>query len=234
VVLGAVAAFAVPLLAAITRSTRTLAGLLAQRALPTPVKGLDRAAVPRGALIASLHFALMLAASSPVFLSIQFFTPRVPAIAIFALLSLILGATVWNSTRNLYGHATAGADVFGMVLQQHDRVSDPPAELHSTVERVGALLPGLGNPTAALLRADSPAAGQTLRALDLRGRTGAMVLSITHANGHAVDGIPSGSTVIVPGDVLVLAGTAEAVAAARELLSPSLHAEMPSHAATPG
>jgi Trk K+ transport system NAD-binding subunit len=61
-----------------------------------------------------------------------------------------------------------------------------------------------------------------------------MVLSITHANGHAVDGIPSGSTVIVPGDVLVLAGTAEAVAAARELLSPSLHAEMPSHAATPG
>ncbi len=235
VVLGAVAAFALPLLTALTRSTRTLASLLAQRALPTPAKGLDRAAVPRAALIASLHFAIMLAASSPIFLCIQFFTPRVPAIAIFALLSLILGAALWNSTRNLYGHATAGADVFGMALQQHDRVSYPPAELTTTVERVSAMLPGLGNPTAAVLRADSPAAGQTLRGLDLRGRTGAMVLSITHADGHAVEGIPEGSTILAPGDVLVLAGTAEAVAAARGLLSPAgrITPVTPSHAVGP-
>jgi CPA2 family monovalent cation:H+ antiporter-2 len=50
----------------------------------------------------------------------------------------------------------------------------------------------------------------------VRGRTGATVLVISRPGGSVM--VPSAGEVLAPGDVLVLAGTHEAVDAARELL----------------
>jgi monovalent cation:H+ antiporter-2, CPA2 family len=69
------------------------------------------------------------------------------------------------------------------------------------------------------LAESSAAVGRTLRELDVRGRTGAMVLSITRATGQPVEGVPRGGERLAAGDILVLAGTAEAVNAARAALS---------------
>jgi CPA2 family monovalent cation:H+ antiporter-2 len=61
-----------------------------------------------------------------------------------------------------------------------------------------------------------PAVGQTLATLDLRARTGAAVLAV-HRPGHDVL-IPSGSEPLLADDVLVLAGSAASLEAARSLL----------------
>ncbi len=59
--------------------------------------------------------------------------------------------------------------------------------------------------------------GKTLAELDLRGVTGATVLTITRVEGSVC--IPTAKEVLRTGDVLALAGTDEAVAAARSLLA---------------
>ena len=66
------------------------------------------------------------------------------------------------------------------------------------------------------LDAASPAVGRTLAELDLRGLTGATVLAIQR--GDSGRSFPSGHEVLRAGDVLALAGTEEAIEAARALL----------------
>jgi hypothetical protein len=71
----------VPLVAVLVRSTRRLAVALAQRALPGPGgRRLDRAAAPRGALVAALHFAMLLAAAVPLVAVLQPFVPGLPVV----------------------------------------------------------------------------------------------------------------------------------------------------------
>ena len=66
----------------------------------------------------------------------------------------------------------------------------------------------------------SPAAERTLAELNLRGATGATVLAILR-HGEPVL-VPSGHERVHAGDVLAVAGTEEAIAAARELLEPTI------------
>ncbi len=217
-VLSIAAVAALPLLVALWRTTRALSAALGLRALPAPARGLDRADTPRRALIASLHFALLLACSTPILVVAQPFIPQLPTIAVFGALVVVLGIVLWQSAGSLYGHARASAEVYSMALSQHDRVREGEAEIAATVRRVSQMLPGLGDPVPVVLESASQASGRTLRELDLRGRTGATVLSLTHADGRTVDGVPIGSQLLAAGDVLVLAGTEGAVAAARSLL----------------
>jgi CPA2 family monovalent cation:H+ antiporter-2 len=81
------------------------------------------------------------------------------------------------------------------------------------------LLPGLGEPVAIRLGEGGAAVGATLAALNLRGRTGATVLAIWRP-GHGVM-LPAAGEPLAAGDLLAVAGTVEAVAAAREALGAS-------------
>jgi hypothetical protein len=80
-------------------------------------------------------------------------------------------------------------------------------------------LPGIGEPEVARVGAGSPAAGHTLGALDLRGRTGATVFAIER-DGRAST-FPGVSEVLHPGDVVALAGSTSAIAAARAIVEQS-------------
>ena len=80
------------------------------------------------------------------------------------------------------------------------------------------LLPGMGEPTPVEVPAGSPLAGKTLAQANLRGATGATVLAILR-EGRGIT-FPAATEVLKPGDVLALAGTHEAVEAARALLTP--------------
>jgi len=65
--------------------------------------------------------------------------------------------------------------------------------------------------------------GQTLAELDLRARTGATVVAIGNPEtGHR---LPTGNVALRAGDVLVMAGSSEAIQRAKALL---LRGEMPS------
>ena len=62
----------------------------------------------------------------------------------------------------------------------------------------------------------SPLVGKSLAEVKLRGLTGATVLAIQRGNRSVV--IPSGHDRLEAGDVLAVAGTQEAVTAAKDLL----------------
>jgi CPA2 family monovalent cation:H+ antiporter-2 len=81
---------------------------------------------------------------------------------------------------------------------------------------VRAQLPGLGEPVSCEVTSGSRAVGRSLAELNLRGLTGATVLAIHRPGGDVV--LPSASERLEVGHVLALAGTSEAVEAAKVLL----------------
>lgn len=88
------------------------------------------------------------------------------------------------------------------------------------MEHVSAALPGLGEPTPVVVTPTSSAAGRTLAEVNLRGLTGATVLCIFRASGaEPRTVVPSGHERLRAGDVVALAGSHDAIAAAREILA---------------
>src|SRR5690349_22395305 len=81
-------------------------------------------------------------------------------------------------------------------------------------KKVQELLAGLGGPSFVHLADTSPAVGHSLAALNLRGMTGATVLAMTR--GETGFSVPTAREVLRAGDVLTLAGTRDAIVAARE------------------
>ncbi|MEO6446180.1 MAG: cation:proton antiporter [Gemmatimonadaceae bacterium] len=211
---------ALPFFLGLIRMTGQLATQLAERAIPkSGRKGLDRAAAPRTALISTLQFALLLAAAVPLLAILQPFVPRLPTMTLLSLVVVALGVAVWRSAGSLYGHAQAGAEVIVMALMQHDRAHGTPAQLEQTMEHLSTMLPGLGVPEAFRLLPGSPAIGKSLLELNLRSRTGATVLAITRtADGAQQALVPAGAERLRDDDVVVLAGTEDAVEAARRVL----------------
>jgi CPA2 family monovalent cation:H+ antiporter-2 len=68
------------------------------------------------------------------------------------------------------------------------------------------------------LEPGSPAVGQTLASLDLRGRTRALIIAVVRDGAHTLG--PGPEYELRPGDILVLVGDHEALDAAFEALSP--------------
>jgi len=66
------------------------------------------------------------------------------------------------------------------------------------------------------MESGSPAVGKTLAELNLRGVTGATVLAVTREGGGVV--VPTAQERLRAGDVLALAGSHEAIDAAKKLL----------------
>jgi CPA2 family monovalent cation:H+ antiporter-2 len=222
IVLAAAAVVGLPLLIGLTRTARRLGLELAHKALPAAGKGkVDFAAAPRRALVVTLQLAILAAVGVPL---VAVTLPFLPSYR-FALLPLVLVAipaiAFWRSTMNLQGHAKAGAEVIAMKLgAQMAAAADAKDEsLQIDMQRVRAALPGLGEPVSLRVPADSAATERTLAELNLRGVTGATVLAIVRRGETAL--LPSGHERVHAGDVLAVAGSEEAIAAARELLEPS-------------
>jgi CPA2 family monovalent cation:H+ antiporter-2 len=217
-VVGGALALSVPFLVGIVHVARRLAETLAERALPhrTDIK-VDLAAAPRRALLVTLQTVIFLMVGTPVIAITQPFLRGYTGPLIVLLLLGALGVAVWRSATNLQGHARAGAQVIVAALAAQARAKEPGAETQA-LDHVQVLLPGLGEPTPVRLEATSPAIGRTLAELNLRGLTGATVLAI-HRGEEGIS-FPTAKEVLKEGDVVALAGTHEAVEAARGLLSP--------------
>jgi CPA2 family monovalent cation:H+ antiporter-2 len=217
VVVGAVV-LAIPFLVGVVRVARRLAETLAEVALPHRAEGkVDLAAAPRRALLVTLQAVIVLMVGAPVIAITQPFLTGYTGPLIVLLLLGVLGVAFWRSATNLQGHARAGAQVIVDALAAQSRAKEPGAETPA-LDHVQVLLPGLGEPTPVRLEAGSPAVGQTLAQLNLRGLTGATVLAI-HRGQEGIS-FPTAREVLQAGDVVALAGTHEAVEAARGLLAP--------------
>jgi len=217
VIVGAVV-LSIPFLVGVVQVARRLGATLAEMALPHRTDGkVDLAAAPRRALLVTLQAVIVLMVGAPVIAITQPFLTGYVGPLIVLLLLWVLGVAFWRSATNLQGHARAGAQVIVDALAAQSRAKEPGSETPA-LDHVQVLLPGLGAPTPVRLEATSPAIGRSLAELNLRGLTGATVLAI-HRGEEGIS-FPTAREVLQQGDVVALAGTHEAVEAARGLLAP--------------
>ena len=215
-VIGTALALCAPFCLGVVRVSQKLGVTLARLALPTEQrKRVDFAAAPRRMLVVTFQLAAVLLVGTPLLALTQPFLPGVPAAALLGLLVAVLGVAFWRSATNLQGHVRAGAQVILEALTAQARPRGASAE-SDTLEHLHQLLPGLGALAAARLDPSSAAVGKTLAHLNLRGRTGATVLAVTRAEGGVI--IPTADEVLRAGDVLALAGSRDAIEAARTIL----------------
>jgi len=219
---GAVA-LAAPFLIGAVRVARGLGLALATEALPSANGGLDLAAAPRRALLVTIQLAILLVAGLPLVAVTQPFLPPGPWAAVLAVAVLVLAIPLWRGATNLHGHVRAGAQV---ILEAVARQGQADRTLSGAVgtapqqpatDHVKTLVPGIGEAAVVHLDIGSAGVGRTLKAMNLRGQTGASVIAIERAGGDKV--FPAADDVLCAGDRLVLTGTAEAVETAKRLLT---------------
>jgi CPA2 family monovalent cation:H+ antiporter-2 len=192
VTIGGAIVVAVPFCLGVVRLSRKLGVTLARAALP---------------------LAGVLLVGTPLLALSQPFIPVLPGVILFVLVLAMLWLGFWRSATNLQGHVRAGAQVVLDALTAQTRHAPAPGRTFADVHQ---LLPGLGALAAVPLAPESASVGKTLAQLKLRGRTGATVLALTRAGGGVI--VPTAKERLQAGDVLALAGTHEAIAAATALL----------------
>jgi CPA2 family monovalent cation:H+ antiporter-2 len=214
---------AVPLAAGVVRVARRLGVTLAEAAWPAAGAGkIDLAAAPRRALVVTLQLGVVLLTGVPLLAITQPVLGGAYAPALFGVLILALAIGLWRSATNFHGHVRAGAEtiVEALVAQARAGGAAPSDANHASpsnpLHEIHRLLPGLGEPTPFSLGSKSPAVGKSLADLNLRGATGVTVLAISRGGEGLL--IPTAEEVLQAGDVLALAGTHNAISAARQLL----------------
>jgi CPA2 family monovalent cation:H+ antiporter-2 len=214
VMIGAALLAALPVWT-LVRSTHLLGLSISIRALPAPeARKVDLARAPRRALEVTLQFGLLFAVVALLVAVIQPFAPRIPGVAVQFAAGLILLAAIWRSAKNLQGHAVAGGEVIAAALSRR-LYEGTEQNVDDAMQKMKTMLPGLGEPVAMTVAAGSPAAGRTLRELDMRGETGATVLALLRGDAHHVS--PRGNTRLEAGDIIAVAGTHDAVSGVRAM-----------------
>ncbi|HEX2573821.1 MAG TPA: cation:proton antiporter [Polyangia bacterium] len=222
-VIGGAAALALIFLIGIYRAVRALGLELAALALPSVAANVvDLAAAPRRVLVLALQLGLAVLALVPLVAVVQPFLQvhdGLLLVVVAALLALF-AVVFWRRAADLQGHVRAGAQMIVEALAaQARRTGNGHAEPAGQLQKARELLPGLGEPVAVELSPYSEAAHKTLQELALRSLTGATVLAIQRGDRSLV--VPRGEETLLPGDIVALAGTHDAIAAAAELLRPA-------------
>jgi CPA2 family monovalent cation:H+ antiporter-2 len=151
-------------------------------------------------------------------------------VIVIAIVVVAVGIAFWRSATNLQGHTRAGAEVIvaalGRPLRGEPAVSSEGEErvragqeaaVEQSLAHIYDMIPGLGEPVPTRIRPGDYAVDKSLSQLDLRDVTDATVLVIAREGEPVM--LPIGREVIRAGDVLALAGTPDAVEAARKLLA---------------
>lgn len=200
------AAVATPFVISLVRRIVVISRILALEVIPAN-EAHDIGLAPRRALIITFEIGIGLAVSLPLVAVTQPFVPGGWVVVLVGLLGLV--AVARRSLRDFDGHVRAGSELLLELL------SHPPSQAKEELAQVETLLPGFGGVVSLQVGAASPAIGRSLAELDLRARTGASVLAI--ARGGAGMATPSPTEPLAAGDTLAVAGSDEAIAAARNL-----------------
>jgi CPA2 family monovalent cation:H+ antiporter-2 len=207
-VTGAVAA---PFAISLIRRVALLSRRLALEVIPSG-DAVDLGRAARRALMVTFELAIALVIAVPMVALIQPFLPGSFAVLLIAALILVL--VVRRSIADFDGHVRAGSELLLELLAQPAAAGAATTE--PSLAQVDAVLPGFGGTASVAIPEGASVIGRSLAQLDLRARTGATVLAIGRA-GHGI-AHPSPGEPLQAGDVLALAGSDEAIAAARALL----------------
>ncbi|MDP3910747.1 MAG: TrkA C-terminal domain-containing protein, partial [Gemmatimonadales bacterium] len=214
-VIAGTCAAGLPLVIGIGRLAGGLGRTLAVTALPRPVGKVDSDAAPRRALAVTLQLGVALVAGIVVVIATQIFLPSYSGPLVLGALLAGFGIAIWRSALDLEGHVRAGAQAVVSALGRYAQAGTPPPDAQALAE-VDRLLPGLGAPVAVRIESGSTGVGRSLAELNLRGRSGATVLAISRQGQSIV--VPAAGERLQTGDVLALAGSAEAIETAKGLL----------------
>jgi CPA2 family monovalent cation:H+ antiporter-2 len=216
-VIALVIAAAMPLCIGIISVVRHLAFELVSAALPqSHDEQLGTAA--RRALAITLQLAVLVLTGLPLVAVTQPFLRGPQAAVLLGVGVFAFGVAVLQRARNLQGEVRAGTQLIADALKRPHL--DKTGAARPDVKH---FLADLGEPKTVTLSGGCSAVGQTLVNLNVRGATGATVLAIARETDGAI--VPTGREVLRIGDVLVLAGTHDAVAKARKLLNAGLALE---------
>jgi CPA2 family monovalent cation:H+ antiporter-2 len=222
IVVAGAAAVSAPFWIGLVRMARYLGFELAALAFPvvgvseTGKKQLDLAAAPRRLLVVTLQLAIVLVIGVPLIAITQPFLPPFRGAAVLMFVLLLLAVAFWRGAANFQGHTRAAAQALAEALARQTRAGRQK-EFGHTLDDTNRLLAGLGSPEPVEIGPDTMAEGRTLAQIELRGLTGATVLAIQRGEESVL--VPAGHERLQAGDVLAVAGTHEAVEAARALLS---------------
>lgn len=217
-IVAVAAAVATPFVVSLVRRVVVIARILAAEVIPTrdepPVElgaaastvSLDLGRAPRGSLMVTFQVGLGLLVAVPLVAATQPFVPGSPLLIVVIVVGLFVIAK--RSLRDFDGHVRAGSAMILQLMRQ-------PQE-EAALDQVETVLPGFGGVASVTIAASSLTIGRSLAELDLRAKTGATVLAIARG-ADAGMATPSPTEPLLAGDVLALAGSDEAIAAARAL-----------------
>jgi CPA2 family monovalent cation:H+ antiporter-2 len=211
------AAVSAPFLIGLVGIARYLGFELATRVFPAAgEKSVDLAAAPRRLLVVTLQLAIVLAVGVPLIAITQPFLPPFRGAAVLVFVLALLAIAFWRGATNLQGHTRAAAQALAEALTRQTQQGRKSGSSH-WLEGANRVLTGLGTPVPIELVPGSHAVGKTLAQIKLRGLTGATVLAIQRGDSSVL--IPDGQEQLLAGDILAIAGSNDAVEAARKLLA---------------
>ncbi len=209
-------ALALPVFVVAVRTTNALA-----TAVLSGVGGTSDPASPRlRALRAFLLFGLTALVGFPSATVIGASIADGRGVVLVILVLVVLGIVAFRSARDVDAEVKSAAQRIAVALTSQAVESShgvaAPSDALTTKPSPRASMPELGATERIELTASSSACGRTLAQIDLRARTGATVIAIQrHGNSTA---LPNGKDVLNEGDVLLVAGTDEAIEDARRAL----------------
>jgi CPA2 family monovalent cation:H+ antiporter-2 len=211
-------ALVLPFCVSVLRTTHRFARLVGEMAVPPTTDPLDLGRQPRVMLEAAVRLVGILIAGSALIAITQPFLPGYTGGVVLLLAIVVLSILFWRTAAGLHGHVRAAAQAVLEALAAQSGARRPHGEPPvDPLEQTRSLFPGLGAPVRFELPADSVAVGRSLADLELRGATGATVLALVRDTGGIA--VPDAHDALRAGDLLAIAGTDDAIAAAIELLS---------------
>jgi CPA2 family monovalent cation:H+ antiporter-2 len=168
--------------------------------------------------VVTLQLAIVLVIGVPLIAITQPFVPPFRGAAVLLLVLLLLAFAFWRGATNLQGHTRAAAEALAEALARQTRVGRESTGGHA-LDEANRILAGMGSPVPVEVQPGTLVEGRTLAEIKLRGLTGATVLAIRRGDESVL--VPSGHERLQAGDILAIAGTHDAVEAAKELLSAS-------------
>ena len=203
-----------PLVYGLMRTSRVIASALADRGVPVIADGrIDYGRAPRQALATTVQLGILTLAGIVIAAVSQPFLPPFRGLAVLLVVLALFGFVFWKRATDVQGHTRAGAEILAIALARQL----PPESDSYHANPLNDLLPGLGTPVRFPIPSESASLGRSLSELSLRGSTGATVLAIMREPAEVI--LPTGRERLLPGDAVLLAGSDEAIVAARELLS---------------
>ncbi|MGE0551167.1 MAG: cation:proton antiporter [Kofleriaceae bacterium] len=220
----AAGAVVLPFCVSVLRTTHRFARLLGEMAVPRS-EGVDLGRQPRIVLEAAVRLVGLVIVGAALIAITQPFLPGFTAVAVLVAAIAVLAVVFWRTAADLQGHVRAAAQALIEALAAQSSASGDRHAQDEAMAQARGLFPGLGAPIRFEVAATSPALGRSLAQLELRAATGATVLAIVR--GGTGSAVPDAHDPLRAGDVLAIAGTETAIAAAIALLEGKLDATLP-------